>query len=470
MRRFRPLPRAARAGAVLLGSSLALFTALTACGDSDTDGLEADVDAAPTEVDGSFDGAAGNEDAATGDAAEPDAGDANDASDAGKLCSGQGWCHAYAPADQNLEAVWGDGAGTVWAVSREGNVLRYAGDAGGIARWTIVFTDRPGDGGAPRPLHAIWGSSATDIWVAGAGGLFHGRGLDSASLAWARVAVEGDVPVTSLWGTSATDVWAVGWSPSTRKSFPTIPCTYYGEEGPYESPCSGYDFETIALHFGGDAQGWSKVSIPTPPSRGPVAFRQVTGVASNDVWIGAVYNSFCTDDCEGSQYGGAVFRGRADGAGEWQWAEEQFYGGQFRGGFAGSQVDAIGATGPNAVFLTGQSGADDFYEQFARGTDGVTFPSVAKGTFGTGSSRRSFYDWGVWANFAVWGSGVADVYVAGVNGRFRHWDGTAWAVVGIATDGYPILDDLHGIWADTKDIWVVGDNGVAIRKRVQPQE
>ena len=73
-----------------------------------------EVDASEEPVDGGVDDAA--------DAARADA-------DASVLCSPDGFCHLPVPVSDSLRAVWGDGAGTVWAVSDKGDVLRWDGTA-----------------------------------------------------------------------------------------------------------------------------------------------------------------------------------------------------------------------------------------------------------------------------------------------------------------------------------------------------
>jgi len=172
---------------------------------------------------------------------------------ASPTCSIDGYCHTTLPSPQTLRDVWSDGLGVAWAVSAQGNILRWDG-----ASWSIVHT-------VPGRLLAIWGSGPTDLWAGGDDGLFHGTGATSSAIMWAAVATPGDatIPINSIWGTGPTDVWAVG------------------RPQPPSRPRVGR-----VLHFGGDggdgAPTWSVDSL----SLQPIGFIEVWGSSGSDVWIG----------------------------------------------------------------------------------------------------------------------------------------------------------------------------------------
>lgn len=93
------------------------------------------------------------------------ASDASDASDGGadawldagpRICSDDGFCHSQVPKGQSLRGVWGDGLGVVWAISNQGDVLRWDGTS-----WKI-HVHLTGQGG----LFSIFGTGPTDLWVA----------------------------------------------------------------------------------------------------------------------------------------------------------------------------------------------------------------------------------------------------------------------------------------------------------------
>ena len=95
---------------------------------------------------------------------------------------------------------WG-ASGNLWAVGRvaghtsSGYIARWDG-----AQWATLIdkaTDR---------LNAIWGSSQSDIWVVGDGGLvYHFDGKQ-----WSLSPRPDRANLSAIWGTSANDVWAAG--------------------------------------------------------------------------------------------------------------------------------------------------------------------------------------------------------------------------------------------------------------------
>ncbi|AKV04758.1 hypothetical protein AKJ09_11421 [Labilithrix luteola] len=153
--------------------------------------------------------------------------DATEDADAGpRMCSDQGWCQVPLPAKQTLRGVWGDGQGIVWAVSAEGNVLRWDGKVWSIH---VSMTD---------PLFAIWGSGPLDIWIGGKAGLFHSAGTSSAALSFEASSAPGDptVPILSVWGTTASDVWAVGGK-RVQGSPARSRVLHFSETAPGQGPC-----------------------------------------------------------------------------------------------------------------------------------------------------------------------------------------------------------------------------------------
>lgn len=129
------------------------------------------------------------------DAARDDRPDA-----APRTCSDDGFCHTALPSSETLQAVWADGAGTAWAGTASGAILRFDGEA-----WSVHASGL----GA---IDSIWGSGSTDVWASGARGVYRGRGATPATVTFERAPLEpdADVHIASIWGTSATDVWAVG--------------------------------------------------------------------------------------------------------------------------------------------------------------------------------------------------------------------------------------------------------------------
>ncbi len=106
-----------------------------------------------------------------------------------------GWWSA-SPTDATLAAVWGDGAGVVYAVGNGGTILR-SGDGG--ATWA------PEASGTALDLEAVWGASATDVWATGIlNAILHRDGAG-----WTVVQGGDGDDLGGVWGTGDR-VWAVG--------------------------------------------------------------------------------------------------------------------------------------------------------------------------------------------------------------------------------------------------------------------
>lgn len=388
-----------RIAALLAGACLPVVVAACAGDGTPPEDPETDIDAGGASRDGS------RTPELDAGKADVDAGvDAGDGAAPARACTDEGWCHTVLPDTQSLRDVWGDGQGTVWTVSEQGNVLRWSGTA-----WTVAFK-------APAALYAVWGSSPTDVWAGGEGGLWHGQGASPSTLAWTPVALE--VPITSIWGTSANDIWATGF---TAPNYMT------------------YDTGRV-FHFTGLASdastGWEvdPISFATP-----ARYAKVWGTSSTDVWIGG----------DRSSSDGAAFHRVSDGNGGFTWSlwstADQPSNGNFRGG---------GSIGASRVFLLGLGPPETYYT--GQSTDsGVTFGWTWHDGFGTG-----------YALTAVWGSSPNDVYVAGIFGRLRHFDGTTWSISRIATQPViPVTADFSAMWGSgPDDVWVVGA-GIALHKR-----
>lgn len=142
-------------------------------------------------------------------------------------------------------SVWGDGAGTIWAVGLGGSTVQF--DPSGAQ--TTPYS------GTTQPLFGVWGSNPSDVWAVGLGGaLIHWQGTS-----W----TPSTIPVTTsslnaVSGNASDDVWSVG------------------DEG------------TI-VHWDGTA--WTSVSSGTTG-----ALDGVWADGSNDVWAVGGHDT-------GSQYG-----------------------------------------------------------------------------------------------------------------------------------------------------------------------
>lgn len=343
--------------------------------------------------------------------------DARADADAGppRTCSDEGFCQVPVPDTQDLRGVWGDGNGTVWAVSDEGNVLRGDGST-----WTLHVS-------ALGPLRAVWGSGPLDVWVGGDGGLWHGTGTSPATLTFAPVTLpDAGTRIRALWGGSATEVWAVG-------ALPTTGGATLGRVFRYAGPVDG-------------GSGWVRDAV----SKLPVAFEAVWGDAKSGVWLAGTRSLPPPDDA----YSEAVVLRRRLGTSAF--VEQALPPDPVEGDPFGRMVHFGGATfdtdGTLFVFGNLLSNAPCVWRGASPDAGAFTF---AFERIGPSAQPRTF---------AATTTGPKQVWSAGAYGRLRRLDGTGWTQAALTTTKFPFTKDLHALWASPKgELWVVGD-GIALRR------
>ncbi len=114
---------------------------------------------------------------------------------------GASWTHQAVGASA-LSALWGSGTDR-FAVGSVGGIYHSA-DSG--KSWSAQVS------GSTLLLTAIWGSSASELYVAGADGLGQSSGAilrsHDGGKSWQSTAT--NAPIWSLWGSGAGDVWVTG--------------------------------------------------------------------------------------------------------------------------------------------------------------------------------------------------------------------------------------------------------------------
>ncbi len=398
-----------------LGGGLAAAVAIATTGIAACDGSD---DATSP---GTADDAGAETDAPGLDADAPDddaGGDANDAdADASERCSADGFCHTVLPPNQTLRGAWGDDQGTLWAVSEQGDILRWDGE-----RWQI----RHSNAGA---LFAIWGSGPTDIWVGGDRGLLHGQGPSSDALVWtpAPIPALDGVPVRSIAGRSSDDVWAVAGLVDPMFFPPVV--------------------EGRVLHFSGassDPDGGWAIAVD-PPER--TALSSVWTSTRGDVWLGGA-------SVDAVQQGRGVLLHR--GAGGTSFADVPLP----KIPRLGQMEDVEGITG--GATLDGDLivlAVSVYWGSYLRGSHDPD------GGDGLAWEERTFDVHPSHLHRAAWGPSSADLWLVGDYGRLRHWDGTAWSLPRIAVGKAPVTSTFYAMWARAADdLWFVGDR-IALHKR-----
>ena len=337
-----------------------------------------------------------------------DAGDAGPGDAAVRTCSDQGFCHIVLPPDETLRDVWGNGT-TVWAVSEEGDVLRWDGQ-----KWS-VHTRKLG------ALYAIWGSGPTDIWIGGARGVYHGTGASSQAIVFEPVDAPGDpaIPILSIWGTGPDDVFAVG-----------------GHIGADDFMPHGRVLRRRSSSDAGVA--WEL----EPISSEPFVFKRVWGSATAGTWIAG------DEGHEVSQASGIFMR--APGSDD----------------LVPVTIDASPPNGiePGIPGVISGGGMMGDGRVLVIGKTTSSTPTFWYGAAGGGGTLAWSYDvrpqddLPLWA---VWSMPGKETWVAGDYGRLRSRgpSGATWTQAAMMIADLPVIEPLHGIWGTAPDdFWVVGRN------------
>ena len=147
-----------------------------------------------------------------------------------------------------VNAIWGTSASDIWIVGEKGESYRSKGpigDGGGAEQWNRLKTTLTNDN-----LNGIWGSSASDVWAVGDGGTIRHWSNDGSGH-WEIVPSPTKEKLRAVWGSGPSDAWAVG------------------------------DSGTI-LHW--DGKEWSFATATLPAGPKPRLY-SVWGSGPNDVWI-----------------------------------------------------------------------------------------------------------------------------------------------------------------------------------------
>ncbi|MDY6834696.1 MAG: hypothetical protein SVY53_07875 [Chloroflexota bacterium] len=180
-----------------------------------------------------------------------------------------------------LYSVWGSSSDNVFAVGEDGTILHYDGD-----KWNSMISD------ADSWLKGVWGSSPDNVFAVGYGGTI----LHYDGSVWARIELPEDITgygFHAVWGSSASDIFFAG------------SCMYVPEDGiviaePW-GPSSG---QSAVLYYDGKnfsrtCQDWASVPFLNP------VLREHSGV--NAIWGSSAKEVFFVDRSGIWQYDGIMW-------------------------------------------------------------------------------------------------------------------------------------------------------------------
>jgi hypothetical protein len=284
------------------------------------------------------------------------------------FCSVAGWCGSNA----NFVAIWGSSATDIWIVANQ------AGDVAGadlptdsdersaLLHWDGVAWNAVQFEGT-HALHSVWGTAKDDVWVVGASAFV--RHFDGKTWSALPLSIGAPIDFTSVSGTSSRDVWAVGWGQTVR-------------------------------HFDGAA--WSAEQPPQWDT-----FRSVWASA-NEVWV--------LGDKTLSRFDRTV------------WSTV--------GRPPDSVTSSVWGRAPGEAWVAGPAGSLERWDSNGEQTNRVPDDSSP-------------------ANFrCVWGSSDRDGWAVGEKGRIAHFSDGKWSAGPHLTES-----NLNAAWGAQGRTWFVGDNG-----------
>lgn len=288
----------------------------------------------------------------------------------------------------------------------------------GTLTWTPSPTPIPVPGGAIR---AVWGTSASDLWVVGDYFILHGN-----SGVWSQAALPSGLPVgtsfKAVWGTASSDVWAVGtfglilhfngtsWQEVTSPVTSTINSVWVS------SPQSGWAVGDDGIFMQMTNATWANNLAQAPV----VNLSTIWGVSAADVWV------------VGSNTSTGV--GQADQT----MTATSWYSMGNDNSF--SNITALGGSSANDIWLAGASSA---------GTGTAPVASHWNGTALSAPQPMPALATHLWANSASGTWAVGSNLVLRLDSTSGQWV-TEYIAYGATLDG------IYGF--GPHDIWAVGES------------
>jgi len=107
------------------------------------------------------------------------------------------WSTMTSGTTTSLHAVWGSSSSDVFAVGLSGTILHYDGSS-----WSTMTS------GTTEGLNGVWGSSSSDVFAVG----WNGTIVHYDGSSWSTMTSGTTEGFLGVWGSSSSDVFAVGWN------------------------------------------------------------------------------------------------------------------------------------------------------------------------------------------------------------------------------------------------------------------
>lgn len=174
-------------------------------------------------------------------------------------------------------AVWGTSATNVWVVGAGGNIMHWDG-----ALFTAVQS------GTTSDLLSIWGSGPNDFWIGADSGLV----LRWNGTAFTQQTLGTTLGISGIWGSGVNDVWFLDGSTSlfhyTGTGFPPIATSSgSGLTAIWGSSANNFWVTTLS----GNVVHYVGAGFVFGPSSTTSLLTGISGSGATDVWAVSAYNS-----------------------------------------------------------------------------------------------------------------------------------------------------------------------------------
>lgn len=401
-----------------------------------------------------------------------------------KTCTPDGLCWENPlPFGSYMRHVFGLSDDDVWGVGEYGMVVRNQG-----GKYTIL--PRPGDSNSG--VYAIWGTSATNMWVGGNDGqMYQWDGTQWKG--YAKPA--GSNSIYDMWGIDANNIWAVGYDNAirwngtawVRESLPASPRGYYELRSVHGSAANNVwivGYPSTILRY--DGTSWKQMATPFPDTTNYYAF-SVWTFGANSTWIGtpSYSNNYTLYYWDGVSWKGYstgtnnqpndIFANGPNEIYAVMYNNVSIWDGKsWRDDPQSSELDLQGiwSGSANTYWIAGNNTLPQRNDRIVQkpyapnSTLYRAYGASENDIWVVGDTNLARWNGSVWTvtrgpqngnGRSIWGASAKDIWIGGYQNMF-HYDGTDWT-------GFPAsAQGLYATWgADSQTVYSAGDNGVIVK-------